>query len=127
MHSEGGRRPWCSAKYTQHPPCMAKNIPNFYPDFTTEGWTLMQLRRLDNVFVWQSGSRCPCPDCRDLTNVIGLGHRSRGYILKGSLWVADYAYGELPRNMPFLYVWFVVNSEETSKGSIPGEQLWVGM
>ena len=29
--------------------------------------------------------------------------------------------------MPFLYVWFVVNSEETSKGSIPGEQLWVGM
>ena len=42
-------------------------------------------------------------------------------------WVADYAYGELPRNMPFLYVWFVVNSGETSKGSIPGEQLWVGM
>ena len=26
--------------------------------------------------------------------------------------------------MPFLYVWFVVNSGETSKGSIPGEQLW---
>ena len=28
--------------------------------------------------------------------------------------------------MPFLYVWFVVNSGETSKGSISGEQLWVG-
>ena len=42
-------------------------------------------------------------------------------------WVADYAYGELPRNMPFLYVWFVVNSGETSKRSIPGEQPWVGM
>ena len=46
---------------------------------------------------------------------------------EGVPWVADYAYGELPRNMPFLYVWFVVNSGETSKGSIPGEQLWVGM
>ena len=32
-------------------------------------------------------------------------------------WVADYAYGELPSNMPFLYVWFVVNSGETSKES----------
>ena len=64
---------------------MAKNIPNFYPDFTTEGWTLMQLRRLDNVLVWQSGFGCPCPDCRDPTNVIGLEHRSHGYILKGSL------------------------------------------
>ena len=42
-------------------------------------------------------------------------------------WVADYAYGELPSNMPFLYVWFVVNSGETSKGSIPSEQLWVVM
>ena len=29
--------------------------------------------------------------------------------------------------MPFLYVWFVVNSGETSKGSILGEQLWVVM
>ena len=29
--------------------------------------------------------------------------------------------------MPFLYVWLVVNSGETSKGSILGEQLWVGM
>ena len=46
---------------------------------------------------------------------------------EGVPWVADYAYGELPRNMPFLYVWFMVNSGETSKGSIPGEQLWVGM
>ena len=36
-------------------------------------------------------------------------------------------YGELTRNMPFLYVWFVVKSGETSKGSIPGEQLLVGM
>ena len=45
----------------------------------------MELRRLDNVLVWQSGFVCPCPDPRDLTNVIGLGHRSRGYILKGSL------------------------------------------
>ena len=45
----------------------------------------MELRRLDNVLVWQSGWRCPCPDPRDSTNVIGLGHRSRGYIVKGSL------------------------------------------
>ena len=29
--------------------------------------------------------------------------------------------------MPLLYVWFVVNSGETSKVSIQGEQLWVGM
>ena len=36
---------------------------------------------------------------------------------EGVPWVADYAYGELPRNMPFLYVWFVVNIGETSKGS----------
>ena len=54
-YPEGSRRPWCSAKYTQHPPCVAKNIPNFYPDFTSERWTLMELRRLDNVLVWQSG------------------------------------------------------------------------
>ena len=87
----------------------------------------MELRPLGNVLVWQTGFGCPCPDPRDLTNAIGLGHRSRGYILKGFLWVADYAYGELPRNMPFLYVWFVVNRGETSKGSIPGEQLWVGV
>ena len=103
--------------YTQHPPCVAKNMPNFYPDFTSKRLTLMELRRLDNVLVWQSEFRCPCPDPRDLTNAIGLGHRSRGYILKGVPWVADYAYGELPRNMPFLYVWFVVNIGETSKGS----------
>ena len=64
---------------------MAKNITNFYPDFTSERWTLMELRRLDNVLVWQSWSRCPCPDLGDLTNVIGLGQRSRGYSLKGSL------------------------------------------
>ena len=75
----------CSAKYTQHPPCMAKNIPNFSLDFTSERWTLMELRRLDNVLVWQNGFRCPCPDFRDLTNAIGFGCRSRGYILKGSL------------------------------------------
>ena len=86
MHSEGGRRPWCGAKYTQHPPCMAKNVPKFYPDFTSERWTLMELRRLDNVHP------------------------------EGVPWVANYAYGELPRNMPFLYVWFVVNIRETSKG-----------
>ena len=85
MHSEGSRRPWCSAKYNQLPPCMAKNIPNFYPDFTSERWTLMELRRLDNVLVWQSMFRCPCPDPGDLTNVIGLGQGGRGYILKGSL------------------------------------------
>ena len=41
--------------------------------------------------------------------------------------VADYPCGTLPRNMPILYVWFVVNSGETSKGSIPGERLWVGV
>ena len=85
MHSEGGRRPWCRAKYTQHPPFMAKNIPNFYPDFTSERWTLMELRRLDNVLVWQSGFRCPSPDPRELTNALGSGHRSRRYIPKGSL------------------------------------------
>ena len=66
---------------------MAINIPSFYPDFTSERWTLMELRRRDNVLVWQSGLRCLCPDQGDLTNVIGLGHRSRGYILKGSLWL----------------------------------------
>ena len=109
------------------PSLYGEKHPQFLPRFYYWGWTLMRLRRLDNVLVWQSGFGCPCPDCTDLTNVIGLGHRSRGYILKGSLWVADYTYGELPRNMPFLYVWFVVNSEETSKGSIPGEQLWVGI
>ena len=85
MLSEGGGRPWCSAKYTLHPPCMAINIPNFYPDVTSERWTLMELQRLDNVSVWQSGFECPCPDPRDLSNVIGLGHGSLGYILKGSL------------------------------------------
>ena len=85
MHSEGCMKPWCSAKYTQHPPCVVKNIPNFYTDFTSKRWTLMELRRLNNVLVWQSEFRCACSDCRDLTNVIGLGHRSRGYILKGSL------------------------------------------
>ena len=85
MHSEGGRRLWCSAKYTQHPPCVAINILNFYPDVTSERWTLMELRRLDNVLVLQSAFRCPCTDLSNLTNVIGLGHRSRGYILKGSL------------------------------------------
>ena len=85
MHSEGGRRPWCSAKYTQHPPCVAKYIRYCYLDFTSERWTLIELRRLDNGLVWQSGFRYPCPDPRDLSNAIGLGHRSRGYILKGSL------------------------------------------
>ena len=45
----------------------------------------MELRRLDNVLVWQGRVRCPCTDPRDLTNAIGFGHRSRGYILKGSL------------------------------------------
>ena len=45
----------------------------------------MELRRLDYVLVRQSGFRCPCPDPRDLTNAIGLRHRSPGYILKGSL------------------------------------------
>ena len=64
---------------------MAKNIPSFYPDFTSERWTLMELGRLDNVLVLQSGFGCLCPDPRNLTNMIGLGHRSGGYILKGSL------------------------------------------
>ena len=77
MHPEGGRRPCCSAKYNQHPSCVAKNIPNFYRDFTSERWTLMELRRLDNVLVWQSEFRCPCPDFKDLTIEIGLEHRSR--------------------------------------------------
>ena len=61
------------------------NMPNFYPDFTSERWTLMERRRLDNVLVWQSGFGCPCPVARDLTNVIGSGQRSRGYILRDSL------------------------------------------
>ena len=59
--------------------------PQFYPDFTSERWTLRELRRLDNVLVWQSGFRCPCCESRDLTNVMGLVQRSRGYMLKGSL------------------------------------------
>ena len=63
---------------------MAINIPNFYPDFTSERLTLMELRRLDNVLVWRNRFRCPCPDPRNLTNTVGLGHRSRGFILKGS-------------------------------------------
>ena len=46
---------------------------------------------------------------------------------EGVPWVADYGCGSPPRNMPILYVWFVVNTGETSKGSIPGEQLWLGM
>ena len=87
----------------------------------------MELRRLDNVFVSQSGFRCPCPDQGDSTNVIGLGHRKPWIHPGGVPWIADYAYGEIPRKVPFLYVWFVVNSRETSKGSIPVEQLWVGM
>ena len=45
----------------------------------------MELRRLENVLVVQSGFGCPRPDPRDLDNVIDLGQRSRGYILKGSL------------------------------------------
>ena len=85
MHLEGGRRQWCSAKYNQHPSCVVKNMPNFYPDFTSERWTLMELRRLDNVLVWQLEFRCPCPDPKDLSKAIGLGHGSGGYILKGSL------------------------------------------
>ena len=64
---------------------MAINIPNFYPDFTSERWTLLEPQRLDNVLVSQSGFRCPCSDLRDLTKAIGSGYRSRGYILKGSL------------------------------------------
>ena len=87
----------------------------------------MQLRRMDNVLVWQSGFRCPCPDCRDLTNVIGLGHRSRGYILRGSLGLPTMPMENYPETCLFCMYGFVVNSGETSKGSIPGEQLWVGM
>ena len=52
--------------------------------------------------------------------VHGIGRR-------GVPWFADYPSGRRPRDMPTLYVWFVVNSGETSKGSIPGERLWVGM
>ena len=32
---------------------------------------------------------------------------------------------KVPRNMRVLYVWFMVNSGEPCKGSIPGERLWV--
>ena len=127
MHPEGGRRPWCSAKYNQHPPCVAKNIPTFYPGFTSERWTLIELRRLDNVLVWQSEFRCPCPDPKDVTTTIGFGHRSRGYILKGSLGLPTMPMENYQETCLFLYVSFMVNSRETSKGSIPGEQLWVGM
>ena len=96
--------------FTQNPPFVAKNIPNFYPDSTSERWTLMVLQRLDNVLIWQSGFRCPCPGPRDLTNAIGLGHRSRGCILKGSL--------GLP-TMP------MENYPETEAGLDPCGHLWV--
>ena len=67
------------------PSLYGEKHPQFLPDFTSVRWTLMGLQRLDNVLVLQSGFGCLCPDPRDLTNVIGLGHGSRGYILKGSL------------------------------------------
>ena len=64
---------------------MAKNIPNFYPDFIGERRTLMELVRQDNILAWQSEFRWQSPYPRELTNVIGLGLGGRGYILKGSL------------------------------------------
>ena len=47
----------------------------------------MGVPRLDNFYVSQSEFRCQCPHPRDLTNVIGWGLGSRGYIVKGSLWL----------------------------------------
>ena len=35
-----------------------KNIADFYNNFTSERWTLMELPRLDNVLAWQSEFRC---------------------------------------------------------------------
>ena len=66
-------------EYAVHGNCLV------FAHFTSERWTLMELQRLDNVLVWQSEYGCACPDPRDLTTAIGSGHRSRGYILKGSL------------------------------------------
>ena len=66
----------------------------------------MELRRLDNVLVWH--------DVHALgqeTSPTRLAWGKKPWIHpEGVPWVADYAYGELPRNMAFLYVWFVVNS-----------------
>ena len=67
------------------PSLYGEKHPQFLPRLYSERWPLMELRRLENVLVWQSGFGCPCPDPKDFTNAIGLGHRGRGYILKGSL------------------------------------------
>ena len=100
-HWEDGRRPWCSARYNQHPLCVAKNIADFYPNFTSERWTLMELLRLDSVLAWQSEFRCQCLHPRDLTKVIGFRVGSRGYILKGSLGLPTMHVEDHPETCPF--------------------------
>ena len=84
------------------PSLYGEKHPQFLaPNFTSERWTSMELLRLDNVPVWQSGFGCPCPDPRDLTNVSGLGHKSPGYILKGSLGLPTMPIENYPETCPF--------------------------
>ena len=77
----------------------------------------MELRRLDNDLVWQSGFRCPCPDCGDLTNVIDLGQISRGYILKGSLGLPTMPMENYPETCLFcMYgLWYI--AERPARGA----------
>ena len=86
-------------------------------------------QELCHQYPWARNSVSSTPEPRTVSSVpLGQELCHQPWIHpEGVPCVADYAYGELTRNMPFLYVWFVVNSGETSKGRIPGEQLWVGM
>ena len=80
----------------------------------------MELRRLDNVLVWQCGFRCPCPDPRDLTNVVGLGHRSRGYILKGSLGLPTMPMENYPETCLFFVCMVCGKKQRDQQGEHPG-------
>ena len=55
-HCKDVRRPWCSAWYNQHPLCVAKNIADFYPNFTSERWTLMEPPRLEMFWPGKASS-----------------------------------------------------------------------
>ena len=76
-------------------------MPIFYPNFTSERWTLMELLRLGSVLAWQSEFRCQCLYPRDLTKVIRFGVGSRAYILKGSLVLATLHVEDHPETCPF--------------------------
>ena len=80
---------------------VAKNIADFYANFTSERWTLTQLPRLDNVLAWQSEFRCQCLHPRDPTKVTGFGPGSPGYILKRSLGLPTMAMEDHPETCLF--------------------------